>query len=48
VNDLFAAADFAGRASSADFIQKPYTPDSLARKVRDVLDARQRRAVVAH
>jgi len=28
------------RASSADFIQKPYTPDSLARKVRDVLDAK--------
>jgi PAS domain S-box-containing protein len=26
------------RASSADFIQKPYTPDSLARKVRSVLD----------
>ena len=29
------------RASSADFIQKPYTPDSLARKVRDVLDAKR-------
>ena len=27
------------RSSSADFIQKPYTPDSLARKVRDMLDA---------
>jgi two-component system, cell cycle sensor histidine kinase and response regulator CckA len=27
------------RTSSADFIQKPYTPDSLARKVRQVLDA---------
>jgi CheY-like chemotaxis protein len=27
------------RASSADFIQKPFTPDALARKVRHVLDA---------
>jgi two-component system, cell cycle sensor histidine kinase and response regulator CckA len=30
------------RTSSADFIQKPYTPDCLARKVRDVLDAKGR------
>jgi CheY-like chemotaxis protein len=36
------------RASSADFIQKPYTPDSLARKVRDVLDAKQQLALLAH
>jgi two-component system cell cycle sensor histidine kinase/response regulator CckA len=28
------------RESTADFIQKPYTPDTLARKVRQVLDAR--------
>ena len=34
------------RASSADFIQKPYTPDSLARKVRDVLGAK-RSAIVS-
>jgi len=30
------------RASSADFIQKPYSPDALARKVRSVLDAAER------
>lgn len=35
------------RASSADFIQKPYTPDSLALKVRDVLDAKQQQALLA-
>jgi FixJ family two-component response regulator len=34
------------RASSADFIQKPYTPDSLARKVRGVLDANRQPAAL--
>ena len=30
------------RAVSADFIEKPYSPDSLARKIRSVLDADKR------
>jgi two-component system cell cycle sensor histidine kinase/response regulator CckA len=33
------------RASAAEFIQKPYSADALARKVRSVLDADKRQAL---
>ncbi|MBA3270223.1 MAG: PAS domain S-box protein [Acidobacteria bacterium] len=36
------------RASSAAFIQKPYSPDALARKVRSVLDAAELAADYRH
>jgi signal transduction histidine kinase/ActR/RegA family two-component response regulator len=39
-DDQLLVHDVAGGAA---FIQKPFTPDVLARKVRDVLDARTRR-----
>jgi hypothetical protein len=30
--------EYGGLEAGSEFLQKPFTPDTLARKVRDVLD----------